>query len=99
MSFHVRQVTLSKEIPLISSGDVSYHCNDQVINDLARDSHHNSDFLTYLPSWHVLSHSVRISHIKVVPKSKQIYDFSLTHFKERVNEPFPSPVHVIHPLS
>ena len=44
MSFHVRQVTLSEEIPLVSSGEISYRCNDQVINDLARDSDHNSDF-------------------------------------------------------
>ena len=40
VSFHVRQVTLRVKVS-ISSGDVSYDCND---NDHARDSHHNSNF-------------------------------------------------------
>ena len=52
MSFMGCQVTLSVVITLVSSGDVSYDCNDQVIDDLARDSDHKSDFPIYT-SWQI----------------------------------------------
>ena len=44
VSLYFGQVTLSIVITLVSKGDVSYACNDQVIDDLARYSEHNSEF-------------------------------------------------------